>query len=112
GTLAQPQMLSVGDVGDMFVPLLEGFLQTAEESGPVLQALLQQLPVMFQNNKETETILLPAVQAGLEALKAADTSGQLLVFHTSLPTYNAPGKLINREDRKLLGTEKEKQILS
>ncbi|XP_045779677.1 protein transport protein Sec24D isoform X1 [Maniola jurtina] len=112
GTLAQPQMLSVGDVGDMFVPLLEGFLQTPEESGPVLEALLQQLPLMFQNNKETETILLPAVQAGLEALKAADTSGQLLVFHTTLPTFNAPGKLINREDRKLLGTEKEKQILT
>ncbi|KAG6465253.1 hypothetical protein O3G_MSEX015027 [Manduca sexta] len=111
GSLAQPQMMSVGDVGDMFVPLLEGFLVYPEESGPVLQALLQQLPVMFNDNKETETILLPAVQAGLEALKAADTSGQLFVFHTTLPTFNAPGKLINREDRKLLGTEKEKQIL-
>lgn len=112
GSLAQPQMLSVGDVGDMFVPLLEGFLQRPEDCAPVLQALLQQLPNMFQDNKETETILLPAVQAGLEALKAADTSGQLLVFHTSLPTYNAPGKLANREDRKLLGTDKEKQILN
>ncbi|CAH2098995.1 unnamed protein product [Euphydryas editha] len=112
GTLAQPQMLSVGDVGDMFVPLLEGFLEKPEDSGPVLEALLQQIPTMFENNKETETILLPAVQAGLEALKAADTSGQLLVFHTSLPTFNAPGKLINREDRKLLGTDKEKQILA
>ncbi|RVE54941.1 hypothetical protein evm_000308 [Chilo suppressalis] len=112
GTLAQPQMLSVGDVGDMFVPLLEGFLVRAEDSGPVLDQLLQQLPSMFKDNKETETILLPAVQAGLEALKAADTSGQLLVFHTSLPTFNAPGKLNNREDRKLLATDKEKQILA
>lgn len=50
-------------------------------------------------------------QAGLEALKAADTSGQLMVFHTTIPSYNAPGKLLNREDRKLLGTDKEKQIL-
>lgn len=112
GSLAQPQMMSVGDVSDMFVPLLEGFLVLPDDSGPVLQALLQQLPLMFQDNKETETILLPAVQAGLEALKAADTAGQLLVFHTSLPTYNAPGKLINREDRKLLGTDKEKSILA
>ncbi|XP_072945945.1 protein transport protein Sec24C [Epargyreus clarus] len=109
-TLAQPQMLSVGDVGDMFVPLLEGFL--APGGGPVLQALLKQLPTLVQDNRETETVLLPAVQAGLEALKAADTSGQLIVFHTTLPTYNAPGKLVNREDRKLLGTDKEKQILS
>ncbi|XP_053619272.1 protein transport protein Sec24C isoform X1 [Plodia interpunctella] len=112
GSLAQPQMLSVGDVSDMFVPLLEGFLSLPEESGSVLTSLLQQLPAMFQGNKETETILLPAVQAGLEALKAADTAGQLLVFHTTLPTYNAPGKLVNREERKLLGTDKEKQILA
>lgn len=111
GSLAQPQMLSVGDVGDMFVPLLEGFL-APPPAAPVLPQLLQQLPQIFRDNKETETILLPAVQAGLEALKAADTSGQLLVFHTSLPTYNAPGKLTNREDRKLLGTDKEKQILA
>lgn len=62
GSLTQPQMLSVGDVGDMFVPLLEGFLVRPEESGPVLAALLQQLPAMFQDNKETETILLPACQ--------------------------------------------------
>ena len=47
-------MMSVGDVSDMFVPLLEGFLVLPEESGPVLQALLQQLPAMFQDNKETE----------------------------------------------------------
>ncbi|GBP12210.1 Protein transport protein Sec24C [Eumeta japonica] len=112
GNLAQPQMLSVGDVSDMFVPLLEGFLVKPEDSGAVLEALLQQIPIMFADNKETEIILLPAVQAGVEALKAADTSGQLLVFHTSLPTYPAPGKLINREDRKVLGTDKEKQILT
>lgn len=112
GSLAQPQMLSVGDVGDMFVPLLEGFLVRAEDSGPIMEHLLQQLPAIFADSKETETILLPAVQAGLEALKAADTSGQLLVFHTSLPSFNAPGKLNNREERKLLGTDKEKQILA
>lgn len=55
-------MLSVGDIGDMFVPILEGFLVEAEESGPVLEALLQQLPTMFAENQHTEIILLPAVQ--------------------------------------------------
>lgn len=34
------------------------------------------------------------------------------MFHSSLPTANVPGRLINREDRKLLGTEKEKVLLS
>ena len=34
-----------------------------------------------------------------------------MVFHSSLPIAEAPGKLKNRDDRKLLGTEKEKTIL-
>lgn len=30
------------------------------------------------------------------------------MFHTSLPIAEAPGKLKNREDKKLVGTDKEK----
>jgi protein transport protein SEC24 len=44
--------------------------------------------------------------------QAAKCAGKLFVFHSSLPTGSAPGKLTNREDRKLLGTDKEKTILS
>lgn len=40
--------------------------------------------------------------------QAADCSGKLFVFHTSLPIAEAPGKLKNREDKKLVGTDKEK----
>jgi len=50
----------------------------------------------------------------MEALKASERAGKLLVLHSSLPTSEvAPGKLKNREaDRKLLGTEKEKTVLT
>ena len=48
------------------------------------------------------------IQAGLDALKSSERCGRLYIFHTSLPTAEAPGKLKNRDDRKLLGTEKEK----
>lgn len=34
------------------------------------------------------------------------------MFNSSLPTAPCPGKLKNRDDRKLLGTEKEKLILT
>lgn len=34
-----------------------------------------------------------------------------MVFHSSLPIADAPGKLKNRDDRKILGTEKEKTVL-
>lgn len=110
--LAQPQMMVVGDVHEMFMPLLDGFFCDAEESSAVIDALMEQIPIMFGDTRETETILLPAIQAGLEAIKASECSGKLLIFHSSLPVSDAPGRLQNREDRKLLGTEKEKTVLS
>ena len=35
-SLAQPQMMVVSDVGDMFVPLLDGFLVNVSESRAVI----------------------------------------------------------------------------
>ncbi|XP_056285581.1 protein transport protein Sec24C isoform X1 [Pseudoliparis swirei] len=109
-SLAQPQMLVVSDVSDMFIPLLDGFLVNVNESRLVIESLLDQIPEMFAETRETETVFGPVIQAGLEALKAADCSGKLFVFHTSLPIAEAPGKLKNREDKKLIGTDKEKSL--
>ncbi|XP_028989747.1 protein transport protein Sec24C isoform X2 [Betta splendens] len=109
-TLAQPQMLVVSDLSDMFVPLLDGFLVNVNESRLVIESLLDQIPEMFADTRETETVFGPVIQAGLEALKAADCAGKLFVFHTSLPITEAPGKLKNREDKKLIGTDKEKTL--
>ena len=63
---------------------------------------------MFQETRETEVVLGPVIQAGLDALKSAERSGKLIIFHTSMPSCEAPGKLKNRDDRSALGTEKEK----
>ncbi|XP_035905681.1 protein transport protein Sec24D [Anopheles stephensi] len=111
-SLAQPQMMVVGDLQEMFMPLLDGFLVDPEESATVIDALMDQIPKMFGDTRETETILLPALQAGLEALKASECVGKLYVFHSSLPNAEAPGKLKIRDDRKLLGTDKEKTVLT
>ena len=67
--LAQPQQMTVGDVGDMFVPLSEGFFVTPEEAEAVIDSLMEQIPHMFHETKETETILGPVIQAGSEAFK-------------------------------------------
>ncbi|XP_059388651.1 protein transport protein Sec24C-like isoform X2 [Carassius carassius] len=109
-SLAQPQMMVVSDVADMFVPLLDGFLVNVSESRVVIESLLDQIPEMFADTRETETVFGPVIQAGLEALKAADCVGKLFVFHSSLPIAEAPGKLKNREDKKLVGTDKEKSL--
>lgn len=110
-SLTQPQMMIVGDLQDMFMPLLDGFLCDHEESSTVIDGLMDQIPKMFENTKETETVLYAAVQAGLAALEASKCSGKLFVFNSSLPVAEAPGKLRNREDRKVLGSDKEKSIL-
>ncbi|XP_031440688.1 protein transport protein Sec24D [Clupea harengus] len=108
--LAQPQMMVVSDVAEMFVPLLDGFLVNFTESRAVINNLLDQIPDMFADTNESETVFAPVVQAGVEALKAADCSGKLFIFHSSIPTAEAPGKLKNRDDRKLVSTDKEKTL--
>ncbi|UYV79481.1 SEC24C [Cordylochernes scorpioides] len=105
---AQPKLLTVPDVADMFMPLLTGFLVSLDEAESALDSLLELIPTIFGETKETETILGPVIQAGYEALKAANCAGKLFIFHSSLPIAEAPGKLKNRDDRKLLGTDKEK----
>ncbi|KAM3913466.1 protein transport protein Sec24C isoform 4-T4 [Leptodactylus fuscus] len=109
-SLAQPQMMVVSDVADMFVPLLDGFLVNVNESRTVITSLLDQIPELFADTRETETVFAPVIQAGLEALKAAECAGKLFVFHTTLPIAEAPGKMKNRDDKKLLNTDKEKTL--
>ncbi|XP_059844751.1 protein transport protein Sec24D isoform X1 [Hypanus sabinus] len=109
-SLAQPQMLVVSDVGEMFVPLLDGFLVSVQESRNVINNLLDQIPEMFAETSESETVFAPVIQAGLEAMKAAECPGKLFIFQSSLPTAEAPGKLRNRDDRKLVNTDKEKVL--
>ncbi|XP_012928342.1 protein transport protein Sec24C isoform X6 [Heterocephalus glaber] len=109
-SLAQPQMMVVSDVADMFVPLLDGFLVNVSESRAVITSLLDQIPEIFADTRETETVFAPVIQAGMEALKAAECAGKLFLFHTSLPIAEAPGKLKNRDDRKLINTDKEKTL--
>ncbi|KAM9837006.1 protein transport protein Sec24D [Aulostomus maculatus] len=108
--LAQPQMLVVSDTAEMFVPLLDGFLVNYQDSRAVIYNLLDQIPDLFADTNESETVFAPVIQAGVEAFKAAECSGKLFIFHSSMPTAEAPGKLKNRDDKKLVNTEKEKTL--
>ena len=70
--------------------------------------LLSQIAEAFSDGRQTEVVLGPVIQAGLDALRSAGRAGKLFIFHSSLPSSEAPGKLKSRDDRNLLGTEKEK----
>ena len=87
--------------------LLDGFLCDPVESEHVIDKLLVQIPAMFADSMETETILGPAIKAGMEALKVAECAGKLLVFHSSLPIAEAPGRLKSRDERHWLWTKKK-----
>ena len=85
GNLSQPQQLTVGDVDDMFVPLVDGLLCSLEESETVIDSLLEQIPIMFGETRETETILAPVIQAGKEAFKVSNDLLPLLFYEPPSP---------------------------
>lgn len=107
----KPQMYIVADIEDVFVPTVEGFLIPPDPA--IISSILEMIPTQFctenaLNRQPTDSVLGPAIQSGMEALRAANRSGKLFVIHTNLPIGEAPGKLKNRDDRRLIGTEKEK----
>merc|ERR1719365_279096 len=95
--LAQPQQMTVGDVEDMFVPMAEGLMVDVKQSEAVIDSLLQSIPAMFSETRETETILGPVIQAGKEAFKAANMTGKLIVFHQP---PSGPGSWPAEEQRR------------
>lgn len=56
--------------------------------------------------------MFPTCAVALAFLQAAECAGKLFIFHTSLPIAEAPGKVKNRDDRKLINTDKEKVIMT
>ncbi|GFS28471.1 protein transport protein Sec24D [Nephila pilipes] len=110
--LTQPHIMVLSDVHNAFVPLLEGFLVTLAEAEALVDSLMEHIPRIFMNEPATEIILGPVIQVGLEALKNANCSGKLLIFHSTIPNADAPGKLPHREGQKLLGTDKQKIALA
>lgn len=72
-TLAQPQMVIVPDVADMFMPILTGFLVPRAEAASSIEVLMEQIPAMFGDTKETDAVLGSAIVAGTEALKVNKT---------------------------------------
>ncbi|TNN14398.1 Protein transport protein isoform 1 [Schistosoma japonicum] len=110
----KPQMHIVADIEDVFVPAVEGFLIPPDPV--IISSILEMIPSQFctenaLSRQPTDGVLGPAIQAGVEALRAANRSGKLFVMHANLPVGEAPGKLKNRDDRRLIGTEKEKSLL-
>ena len=107
----------VGDLEEIFTPLQRGFLVDPDKCKENIDLLLGQIPQVFiwfeilclncfsQLNPQPapDACFLPVVQAAAQAFDSCQRAGKLFLFHSSLPTVAAPGKLQNRDDRKLIG---------
>ncbi|KFP26054.1 Protein transport protein Sec24B, partial [Colius striatus] len=93
--LSQPQMLIVSDIDDIFLPTPDGLLVNLHESKELIKDLLNALPNMFTNTRETHSALGPALQAAFKLM--SPTGGRISVFQTQLPSLGA-GLLHSRED--------------
>ncbi|KFQ33178.1 Protein transport protein Sec24B, partial [Mesitornis unicolor] len=93
--LSQPQMLIVSDIDDIFLPTPDSLLVNLHESKELIKDLLNGLPNMFTNTRETHSALGPALQAAFKLM--SPTGGRISVFQTQLPSLGA-GLLHSRED--------------
>ncbi|XP_046771921.1 protein transport protein Sec24B isoform X1 [Gallus gallus] len=93
--LSQPQMLIVSDIDDIFLPTPDGLLVNLHESKELIKDLLNALPNMFTNTRETHSALGSALQAAFKLM--SPTGGRISVFQTQLPSLGA-GLLHSRED--------------
>ncbi|CAL8371448.1 unnamed protein product [Boreogadus saida] len=50
------------------------------------------------------------LRSTLAELRRLSAAGSSIIFHASIPTAEAPGKLKNRDDKKLVSTDKEKTL--
>ncbi|NXD62641.1 SC24B protein, partial [Eolophus roseicapillus] len=93
--LSQPKKLIVSDIDDIFLPTPDSLLVNLHESKELIKDLLNALPNMFTNTRETHSALGPALQAAFKLM--SPTGGRISVFQTQLPSLGA-GLLHSRED--------------
>ncbi|KAL3648810.1 Protein transport protein Sec24A [Castilleja foliolosa] len=104
-SLAQPQMMVVSDLDDVFVPLPDDLLINLSESRHVVDAFLDSLPSMFEDNMNVESAFGPALKAAFTVM--SQLGGKLMIFQNTLPSLGVGRLRLRGDDIRLYGTEKE-----
>jgi len=107
--LAQPQMLVVSDLEDLFLPLPDDMLVHVSESENAILTLLDSLPSIFGDTKVNESCLGSAVKGAFAAMK--HVGGKMLVFGACIPSVGDLSLKSTRDNPRLLGTDKEVELL-
>ncbi|GMP99662.1 hypothetical protein CsSME_00047051 [Camellia sinensis var. sinensis] len=104
-SLTQPQMMVVSDLDDIFVPLPDDLLVNLSESKSVVDAFLESLPSMFQDNVNVESAFGPALKAAFMVMSRL--GGKLLIFQNTLPSLGVGRLRLRGDDLRVYGTDKE-----
>ncbi|CAJ2631773.1 unnamed protein product [Trifolium pratense] len=104
-TLTQPQMWVVSDLDDIFIPLPDDLLVNLSESRSVVEAFLDSLPTMFQDNVNLESAFGPALKAAFMVM--SQLGGKLLIFQNTLPSLGVGRLKLRGDDSRVYGTDKE-----
>jgi len=107
--LAQPQMLVVSSLKELFVPLPDCLLVNLTDSRAVIDSFLDSLPEMFIKNPVPGLSCLgPALKAAFTVMK--QIGGKMVVFQSIQPNLG-DGALKPRENPALMGTSAEVKLL-
>ncbi|WCJ29921.1 Sec23/Sec24 protein transport family protein [Euphorbia peplus] len=104
-SLVQPQMMVVSDLDDIFVPLPDDLLVNLSESRSVVEAFLDSLPSMFQDNMNVESAFGPALKAAFMVM--SQLGGKLLIFQNTMPSLGVGRLKLRGDDLRIYGTDKE-----
>ncbi|PSR85472.1 COPII component protein [Coniella lustricola] len=105
---AETNMLVISDLDEPFLPVPTDLLVPLSESRQSIESFLSKLPDMFINNQNNGSCMGSALRAGHKLI--SPVGGKIVVLTASLPNLGY-GKLDMREDKKLLGTSKENNLL-
>eukprot|EP01125_Pyxidicula_operculata_P016955 TRINITY_DN5895_c0_g1_i3.p1 TRINITY_DN5895_c0_g1~~TRINITY_DN5895_c0_g1_i3.p1 ORF type:complete len:883 (+),score=236.06 TRINITY_DN5895_c0_g1_i3:49-2697(+) len=105
----RPQMISVPDVSNIFVPLpLSAITATYSESKANIESLLSILPTMYKDTHNANVATGAALKVAAKALSTVG-GGKIFLFSCSLPNFG-PGALKKRDHLANLETDKEKLL--
>jgi 20S proteasome alpha/beta subunit len=69
GCIEKKKMMVVGDVKEMFMNIMEGFMCDKMEYEDVIDRMMEKIKKMFEDNSEKENVLDKEIKDGIEEMK-------------------------------------------
>lgn len=104
----EAKMLVVGDLEEPFLPSPNDLLVSLDQCRPAIENLLSRFNDMFASTQNGSNAMGPALKAADKLI--GNTGGRVICLMSTLPNLGE-GKLVPREDPKLLGTPNEGKLL-